>query len=96
MGKPELDKLIMDQEKVWGGNYNNTTEGCSHDSSDDKIDPKIEGRDVTVNIMAKMDSPHPKLDSQNPGLDKSFWAKANPTTDTVEGFKLTRALKDKK
>jgi hypothetical protein len=93
MGKPELDQLIIKQSNAWGENYNSEA-GCDHNSEADKIDSKVNGKDVTINIMSKMDSPHPKTD--NPGVDKAFWAKANPTTDTVEGFKLTRSLKDKK
>ena len=94
MGKPELDKVIMGQGSSWGYNFN-SLEGCSHNSSDDKVDDKIDGTDVTLNTMSKMDAPHPKPGSDNPGFDKGFWAKAKPQMDTVGEGMLTRKLQDK-
>ena len=93
MGKIELDKLIIGQENAWGGNYN-SMEGCSHDSSDDKIDSKIEGKEITLNVMSTMDAPRPKTSAENPGFDKGFWAKAKPLQDTTGHGTLTRKLKD--
>ena len=93
MGKIELDQKIMGQMDSWGNGYN-SLEGCSHDSDDDKVDSKISSKDQTLNVPSKMDAPHPKLSSDNPGFDKSFWAKANPSSDTTGHGTLTRKLKD--
>lgn len=93
MGRPELDSRIMGQMKNWGGNYNSDT-GCSHNSEADNIDNRIDGRDVTINVASKMDASHAKPGKMNPGVDKGFLAKGNPQKDTVEGFTLTRKLKD--
>ena len=93
MDRPKLDPEIMKQGKSWGYNYD-SMEGCGHDPADDKVTSDIVGKDVTVNVMSKMDTSHAKPAKDNPGFDKSFWAKADPQTDTVEGFKLTRKLKD--
>ena len=93
MGRPELDPTIMKQGSSWGYNYN-STEGCNHDTADDKVDKTIDGIQVTLNTPSKMDAPHPKPGSENPGFDKTFWAKAKPQMDTVGEGLLTRKLKD--
>jgi len=94
MGRPELDNRIMKQMGSWGNNFN-SMEGCDHNSEADKIDKKIDGKDITLNKMNLMDASHAKPSSDNPGVDKSFWAKADPQTDTTGHGKLTRSLKDK-
>lgn len=95
MGPIKLDKKIMGTMKTWGGNYD-SDEGDSHDTSSDKIDKKIDGKDVTENVMSQMDASHAKPDSCNPGFDKAFWAKADPSMDTTGHGKLTMATKQKK
>lgn len=95
MNKPQLDNVIMKQSNAWGANFN-SMEGCRHNSEMDEVEDKVNGKDVTINIMSKMDASHAKPGADNPGFDKGFWAKADPQSDTVEGFKLTRALKDRK
>lgn len=93
MGKPDLDPMLMKQMDSWGANYNNM-DGCSHDSDDDKVDQKIASKDQTLNVPSKMDAPHPKASSDNPGFDKGFWAKAKASTDTTGHGTLSRKLKD--
>ena len=93
MGPIKLDPAIMKTMETWGGNYDSTV-GCSDDTSDNKVDSKIAGKDVTINKMSQMDAPHPKSSSDNPGFDKGFWAKASPQKDTVGEGLLTRKLKD--
>lgn len=93
MGKIDLDKRIMGQMETWGGNYN-STEGDNHCSEADKISKEIDSKEITLNVMAKMDASHAKPDSMNPGFDKAFWAKAQPQMDTTGHGKLTRAVKD--
>jgi hypothetical protein len=95
MGKPELDKQIMGTMKTWGGNYDSTV-GDNHDTCSDKIDKQIDGKDVTLNVMSKMDAPHPKPASDNPGVDKAFWAKGDPQMDTTGHGKLTMSTKQGK
>lgn len=93
MGPIKLDSKIMGQMEKWGGNYD-STEGCNHNSVADKKTAEIESKNVTLNIPSKMDASHAKPSSDNPGFDKSFWAKADPLMDTTGHGKLTRKLKD--
>lgn len=91
MNKISLDPKIMDTMKSWGGNYDSDT-GQNHNGVADKISKEIDSKDVTLNIMSEMDAPHPK--TKNPGVDKAFWAKADPLSDTTGHGTLTRKLKD--
>lgn len=93
MGKPELSKTIMGTMGTWGGNYNSNV-GCSHDTGSDKVDQKIDSKEVTLNKMSQMDASHAKPGSMNPGVDKGFLGKANPVMDTTGHGKLTRNCKD--
>lgn len=93
MGPIKLDPKIMGTMKSWGDNYN-SMEGCGHDPADDKVTSEITAKEVTLNTPSKMDAPHPKQGSDNPGFDKGFWAKADPLNDTTGHGKLTRKLKD--
>lgn len=93
MGKPDLDPRIMNTMERWGGNYDSDV-GCSHNGVADKKTDEIESKNVTLNIMSKMDASHAKPSSKNPGFDGGFWAKAKPQMDTVGEGLLTRKLKD--
>lgn len=93
MGPIKLDPQIMNTMKTWGNNYNSKV-GDDHDTCSDKVDKTIESKDVTINVMSKMDASHAKPDSMNPGVDKSFLAKAKPQTGTVGEGLLTRKLRD--
>ena len=94
MGRPELDPQIMGTMKTWGGNYDSTV-GDNHNGVADKIDQKIDGKDVTLNVMSKMDASHAKPSSDNPGVDKSFIdGKSKPLMDTTGHGRLTRSLQD--
>ena len=93
MGPIKLDSKITGQMKTWGGNYD-SDEGCNHNGVADKISQEIDSKSVTLNTMSKMDASHAKPSSDNPGFDKGFWAKADPSSDTTGHGKLTRKLKD--
>jgi len=92
MGPIKLDNTIMGTMKGWGNNFDSTV-GCNHDTDDDKIDQKIDSKSITLNKMSEMDASHAKPSSCNPGIDKGFWAKADPQMDTTGHGKLTRTLK---
>lgn len=93
MGKPELSSVIMGQMDKWGGDFQSNA-GCDHNSVADKKDSVITSKEQTLNIGTKMDASHAKPNSMNPGVDKSFLAKASPLMDTTGHGKLSRSLKD--
>ena len=94
MGKPELNKQIIGAMPTWGGNFDSTV-GCNHDTMADKVDQKIDSKEITLNTMSKMDASHAKPSSCNPGVDKGFInGKSAPQMDTTGHGKLTRSLKD--
>lgn len=94
MGPIKLDPKIMNQGKAWGYNWDNT-DGDNHNGVADKIDDTIDGKDVTINVMSKMDASHSKPKGKNPGVDKHFLDElSKPQMDTVGEGKLSRSLKD--
>ena len=93
MGPIKLDPQIMNTMEKWGGNYQSTV-GDNHNGVADKIDSKIDSKDITLNKMSEMDASHAKPSADNPGFDRGFWAKADPLQDTTGHGKLTRKLKD--
>lgn len=93
MGPIKLDSKITGQMKTWGSNYN-SMEGCNHDAMADKLSPKINSKDVTLNVMSEMDASHAKPNSMNPGCDQTFWSKGNPQMGTVGEGKLSRSKTD--
>lgn len=93
MGPIVLDPKIMNTMDKWGGNYDSPV-GDNHNGVADKINQKIDGKDVTLNIMSQMDADHGKPNNMNPGVDNGFLAKAKPLMDTTGHGKLTRSLKD--
>lgn len=93
MGPIKLDKRIMDTMGSWGNNFDSDV-GDNHNTMADKIDKEIDGIDVTLNVMSKMDASHPKTSAENPKVDMGFLAKAKPLMDTTGHGKLTRSLQD--
>lgn len=93
MGPIKLDSKIMKQGSSWGYNYD-STDGCGHNSTADKKDSTLTSKEITLNTMSKMDAERAKPGSKNPGVDKSFLAKGEPSMDTTGHGKLTRKLKD--
>jgi hypothetical protein len=94
MGPIKLDPKIVGQMKVWGGNYNSTV-GDNHCTVADKVDQQIDSKQVTLNIMSKMDASHAKPSNMNPGVDRGFViGKGSPVMDTTGHGKLTKSLQD--
>lgn len=93
MGPIKLDPQIMNTMETWGNNYDSSV-GNKHNKVADKIDPQINSKDITLNVMSKMDASHAKPSSEDPGVDMGFMNKGNPLMDTTGHGKLTRSLKD--
>ncbi len=93
MGPIKLDPRIMKTMQSWGNNFDSTV-GDNHNTMADKLDDQIENKDITLNVMSKMDAPHPKTSAENPKVDMGFLNKAKPLMDTTGHGKLTRSLQD--
>lgn len=92
MGPIKLDKQITGAMKTWGGNFDSNV-GCSHNSEADTTTSKITSKKVTLNT--EMDPNMAKPKSMNPGVDKAFWGKAEPQSDTTGHGKLTKESHDR-
>lgn len=93
MGKIQLNKMIMNSMDKWGANFDSDY-GDQHNPMADKLSPKINSKDVTLNKMSDMDSPVPKPKNMNPGIDMGFLNKGNPIKGTVGEGLLTRKCQD--
>jgi hypothetical protein len=83
-----MDKRIVGSMGPQGWNYDSDV-GCSHNTGSDKRNPKVmPGMDKETALDVNMSG------GPNPGVDRAFLAKGNPTMDTTGWGKLTRSCED--
>lgn len=91
MGKIELSQTIMGQMKTWGGNVEDNK--SSHNGVADKVSSVITNTEQMGNPKT-LNQNMAKPADKNPGVDRAFLAKGNPTMDVTGHGKLTRSCKD--